>query len=443
MKSRVQPIKASAISPAILGTYDGECADANITNKNGLDITREVWENVFNSEEYKEAIQYGWYIGFLGHPEDPACQDFEHSCIVMTSGRIADNGKIYGSFNLVDTPVGRIVKALQDAGVKFGISVRGAGDIIANSVDPDTFVFRGFDLVAFPAYPDAIPTYTEIAASADPVRQKKYAIACATVKDNANKLYDKRTIDMIKQNFAPQSDEYRILEDRESVIETEDVDTDDTESREEILSRKVECMTNLYLNAMSDNRRMSKKLFATKAELEHNKSVSSRREKSLSRLMASQMRIVQKSNQVDLDRASKINLIYKQRVNDSKRVIASRDDVISALKRQLHETVVARDEADRRASNLDGKVHKLMDKISACEDIIAQYQDAYTHLYCHAIGTDPHSVKVTASTTVDELKDLISVDSATNMANMLVQPDMLEVIEDTPTSEDADDIVAL
>ena len=38
---------------AILGYYEGECADSNITNLNGIDITREVWENVFASDEYK------------------------------------------------------------------------------------------------------------------------------------------------------------------------------------------------------------------------------------------------------------------------------------------------------------------------------------------------------------------------------------------------------
>jgi hypothetical protein len=203
-------------------------------------------------------------------------------------------------------------------------------------------------------------------------------------------------------------------------------------------------MTNLYLDAISANSRISKELSSVKAELSHIKSVATRKDKSVSRLIASQMNAMQKKNQVDLDKLSKINLIYKQRVNGSKQVIASKDDEISALKRQLRETVVSKDEADRRASNLDGKVHKLMDKINACEEIIEQYQDAYTHLYCHAIGTDPHSVKVTASTTVDELKDLISVDSATNMANMLVQPDIIDVIEDeTQTSEDADSIVAL
>ena len=169
----------------IIGTYEGLCADADITNLNGLDITREVWENVFASDEYKTAIERGHYIGFLGHP---ACQDFEHACIVMTEGHIDDDGKVYGSFNLIDTPVGRIVKSFQDAGVTFGISVRGAGDIIDNSVDPDTFVFRGFDLVAFPAYPDAIPEFTPIAASSDVDKQKKYKKVCAAVKANINDI---------------------------------------------------------------------------------------------------------------------------------------------------------------------------------------------------------------------------------------------------------------
>ena len=176
-----------AVKSSILGTYDGECADAAITNKNGLDITREVWETVFASEDYRQAIDLGWYLGFLGHPEDPNCMEFEHACIVMTEGHIDEKGKVFGKFNLIDTPVGRIVKAFQDAGVIFGISVRGAGDIIDNSVDPDSFVFRGFDLVTFPAFPESIPTFTAVAASTDAETRKKYQKVCAAVNNIARK----------------------------------------------------------------------------------------------------------------------------------------------------------------------------------------------------------------------------------------------------------------
>lgn len=209
---------STKITGAILGTYEGECADSNITNLNGLDITREVWEHVFSSEEYKKAIKLKQYIGFLGHPEEPDCQDFRKACITMTEGHIDDNGKVYGKFDLIDTPVGRIVKAFQDAGVVFGISVRGAGDIIQNSVDPETFVFRGFDLVTFPAFPESIPKFTAIAASTDKEQRKKYQAVCASVKANMDSLDTVQSIDIVQSYFAKQSDEYKELEARKEEI---------------------------------------------------------------------------------------------------------------------------------------------------------------------------------------------------------------------------------
>lgn len=238
-------------NPVIIGTFDGECADADITNKNGLDITREVWENVFASEEYKEGIEHGWLIGYLGHPEDPNCMDFRNACIIMRDGYLDDNGKIYGKFDLVDTPVGRIVKTFIDAGVKFGISVRGAGDIYNNSVDPDTFVFRGFDLVAYPAYPESVPEFTAIAASTDVETQKKYKAVCAAVRTNLNAITSSEAIDIMQAQFAKQSDEYRMLEDRKSEIscveETDDADADVEEVDIDLNEQRIEGMTQLYL----------------------------------------------------------------------------------------------------------------------------------------------------------------------------------------------------
>ena len=170
----MRQVKASSIASSIIGTYEGEALDPQITNKNGLDITREVMTKVLESEDYADGIKNGWFIGYLGHPEDPDCQDFKNGCIVMTDMSIESDDKVHAKFNLVNTPVGQVVKSFIDAGVKFGISIRGAGDIIGNSVDPDTFVFRGFDLVAFPAYPESIPEFKEIAASTNSVTRKKY-----------------------------------------------------------------------------------------------------------------------------------------------------------------------------------------------------------------------------------------------------------------------------
>ena len=74
MKANVKnakPINAASSSSPILGTYEGEALDTNITNNNGLDITSEVIEAVLESEDYAVGIENGWFIGFLGHPEDP------------------------------------------------------------------------------------------------------------------------------------------------------------------------------------------------------------------------------------------------------------------------------------------------------------------------------------------------------------------------------------
>lgn len=169
----------------VLGTYEGKSADALVENNNQMTLGPKLWKNLFSSDEYKMNLQRGMYIGFLGHPEDVGCQDYQHGCIVMREGKyLDDSGEVWAKFDLIDTPVGRIVKAFQDAGVTFGISVRGAGDIDANGeVDPDTFIFRGFDLVTFPAYNDAVPKFTEIAASEDIDKQVKYkAFALLSIK---------------------------------------------------------------------------------------------------------------------------------------------------------------------------------------------------------------------------------------------------------------------
>ena len=165
----------NGISLAVIGTFEGKSADASVENANQMTLGPELWRNLFNSEEYKRYLKLGHYIGFLGHPDDVGCQDYKNACIVMTDGWLDNDNQVYAKFNLIDTPVGRIVKSFIDAGVQFGISVRGAGDVDASGeVDPDTFVFRGFDIVTFPAYDDAIPKFTEIAASNDVDKQVKY-----------------------------------------------------------------------------------------------------------------------------------------------------------------------------------------------------------------------------------------------------------------------------
>lgn len=259
----------------ILGTFEGECLDADITNLNGLDIPREVWEYVFNSDDYKKGIEYGWYIGFLGHPEDPNCMDFRNACIVLRECYMDDNGKLHGKFDLIDTPVGQVVLKFIKAGVKFGISVRGAGDIEADTVVPETFVFRGFDLVSFPAFPESIPEFQQIAASTDPVKQKRYQAVCAAVNTALPHIDSVASLNIIRNQFAKQSKEYKNISAAINTLESKPA-ASEAEVRDALQQQRITAMVDMYMQSQKrvkkladDNHQLKQTLASTKENADH------------------------------------------------------------------------------------------------------------------------------------------------------------------------------
>ena len=460
----------------ILGTFTGKCCDAAVVNNNDMKLDRELFEKLLKSDEYKDAMEHRYYIGFLGHPEDPNCQDFKDGCIVMTSMEIKDNDEIYGTFDLIDTPVGRVVKSFIDAGVQFGISIRGAGDVDADgNVDPDTFIFRGFDLVAFPAYNDAVPEFLEIAAASDP----KYKKIKAAIDTNLKYITSSTAIDEIQATLNPHSAEYKKLEARKQDIGVNPDEESKDSDLEEITAKKLEAMTEMYMAECERNEKLSAALASTRTELRAVKASYERELKSLKRITASQNRLMQdrlesvtasykmavkatnelKSELKDADqklekveasqtrlreRNSEIskeletvknnNLIYKQKITSSSEDIKDRDATISDLQKELNKTVVASTTAKREASNRDEEVKQLKSQVSAsnatikeyesrivaCEDLLHEYQQAYADFYATALGTSVSGLPVTASTSVRDLENLIQ--GATNTSNISARP---------------------
>lgn len=446
MPVNVKNVSSEIKNSSIIGTYAGEALDCRITNNNGLDITDEVIETVLESEEYKQGIENGWFIGFLGHPEDPNCMDFRNGCIVLTDMTINDDGKVYATFNLIDTPVGQIVKKFIDAGVKFGISIRGAGDIIGNSVEPETFVFRGYDLVSFPAYPESIPTFTEIAASTNLEDQKKYKSICAAVQKNITSITSASTINVLQSQFAPQSKEYMMLDERRSELTgSTDLNLD---------KEKLEAMTQLYLEASQNVHDLACQVERLKRSNSSTVSACNRKVASIKRIMGSQLsdalhsidasdadnrrsirandtltrdnRVLSRRNAAleheiedlneQISAAKKENLIYKQRVNSSTTELRRKDKIISSLQAELHETVTASSEVEESASNLDEENKNLKSEIRACKSLLRSYQDAYASMYSSALGVNLGPLSINSSTSVNELQKLIG--GATNTVNM-------------------------
>lgn len=422
MKERTpNTVKAADIpNNMIIGTFEGECADARVTNKNGLDITDEVWIKTFDSDEYKKGIERGHFIGFLGHPENIDCQDFRNGCIVMTEGHIDnDTGKVYGKFNLINTPVGQIVKAFIDAGVKFGISVRGMGDIYDNSVDPDTFVFRGFDLVAFPAYDDAIPEF--VAASSDIEKQKKYKVMCSTVSKNLDKITSAASLDIMQKQFAKQSDEYAAIEARKCELCDKDEEVEETI---DISGDRLEAVTQLYLDASDANRKLVKENTQLKKELQKVKASYTRRFNRLQAITSAQYadmngeldRVTSSVSALRSEnarlkesvKASKSeNLKYSRKVTAAQSLVDKADSEKSAIQDKLDKTVVKCSTLERRASNLGEENSRLRTELSQTKKVLASFRSAYANLYAGATGIDPSTVDIKAASSVEDIKQAV------------------------------------
>lgn len=459
----------------VIGQFEGKCADANVVNANNMEIGRDVWSNVFESDEYKLAIQRGHYIGYLGHPEDPGCQDFQNACIVLKECHMENDGQVFGKFDLIDTPVGRIVKSFIDAGVKFGISVRGAGDVIGGVVDPDTFVFRGFDLVAFPAYSDAVPAFTEISASSDIEKQKAYKKICATIDKNLPNVQSSVCLDTLQQMFSSKSTIYKAIDTQKNRIACN--------NNVDVMKQKIEATTSLYLDAVSKVKdvKCANQCLQEQLKVEKGKCQKYRRKlDSMYRILSSQQDVfrnkcskqdeaidrykaeidkfnkqleeVSCSSNKELERKytlvvsantklkkdnellRKNNLCYKQEISSSKSNEKEKDSIIASLQQQLSQTVTAAESADKKLSNRDKKMKELKADVDKAIKVIEQYQDAFASLYACAIGVKVDSIPINANTSVDELKKLI--DGGTSTCNVASLPSMH--IDQIVDDEDAD-----
>ena len=439
---------------SIIGTFKGKCGDS-IENNNYMLLDKDLWRNLINSDDYKSYKEKGMYIGFLGHPKDPGCQDFKDACIILRDIELdEDTGEVFGTFDLIDTPVGRIVKAFIDAGVQFGISVRGAGDVAADGyVDPDTFVFRGFDLVSFPAYDDAVPKFTALAASTDPKNVKKCNAVVTSLNDNLSKVTSSTALDVVKSQLNPKSVQYKNIEARQIELSGTSVNAS------KVLNQKLEAMTQLYLEALSANRelRSQNRVLASKIATADKVNLRLRRINSstqrimseqLTRVQASQQAVVAKNRQIihantqlkdNLESSNTQNLNYVQKVEARDDRIRKKDDVIASLRSDLRKTVAENKQLKSKPSNFDEKMKSLEQRIEASEKVIAEYQDAYAYLYATAIGAPLDNISVTASTSVDELKSIIS--GGTSTANIPARPDVTPVTIMDADSDD--DIVAL
>ena len=151
-----------------LGKLAGIGADFKNPTRNGRLYPLKLWQNVENSDDFKEGMATHTIFGENDHPEDRIDTSIKEISIVLTKYEIRENeGVVWTEFDILDTPQGRILKSILDYGSQIGVSSRGLGDEIVEGgetiIDPDTYVFYAWDAVVMPAVISARPSVVESA----------------------------------------------------------------------------------------------------------------------------------------------------------------------------------------------------------------------------------------------------------------------------------------
>ena len=134
----------------------GVFMQAETKNRNGRVYPLDVLQKEV-ARYNKELVESKRAFGELGHPEGPTVNLDRVSH--MIEELVPEGNNIIGKAKILDTPNGKIVKELINAGAKLGVSSRGMGTLEkrgqTNYVKDDFFLATAGDIVADPSAPKA------------------------------------------------------------------------------------------------------------------------------------------------------------------------------------------------------------------------------------------------------------------------------------------------
>lgn len=128
----------------------------NLKNKNGRMYPMPTLQKAVTNY-VAEQIHTNRAVGELGHPAGPTINYDKVSHKILELNQEGEN--FIGKALIVDTPNGKIVQKLLDAGIQLGVSSRGMGSIQSvggiDRVQNDFILATAADIVADPSAPDA------------------------------------------------------------------------------------------------------------------------------------------------------------------------------------------------------------------------------------------------------------------------------------------------
>jgi competence protein ComGC len=139
-------------------------------NKNNRIYDKSVWEKVLSNTNLQEKLANRNLYGHAEHPEKTQ-SNLEKTSHIVTNFNINEtDGKVYQTIEVLNTPYGRIVNTLLEAGCGVGVSTRAEGELEEAKDDkgnkyyrviPETYSYVTTDFTADPSTYGALPTKIE------------------------------------------------------------------------------------------------------------------------------------------------------------------------------------------------------------------------------------------------------------------------------------------
>ena len=134
---------------------EGVFAQSDKKNRNGRVYPKAIMENAVG-KYVEEQVSKKRAVGELNHPDGPTV-NLDKVSHLITDLRFEGNDVI-GKAQILDTPMGQIVKGLLEGGVQLGVSTRGMGSLEQRNgamYVKDDFILSTVDIVQDPSAPDA------------------------------------------------------------------------------------------------------------------------------------------------------------------------------------------------------------------------------------------------------------------------------------------------
>ena len=134
---------------------EGVFAQTDKKNRHGRVYPKPTMEKAV-SKYVDEQVSKKRAVGELNHPEGPTVNLDKVSHLITDLKFEGDD--VVGKAQILETPMGKIVKGLLDGGVQLGVSTRGMGSLEQRNgamVVKDDFVLSTVDIVQDPSAPDA------------------------------------------------------------------------------------------------------------------------------------------------------------------------------------------------------------------------------------------------------------------------------------------------